>query len=125
MTQEAADRARAEQTSSDLIMVVVRLIRERRSGEVFKHVLDTLRAAERRGYAAGQERMRHLAALVEDTNASLHTKDAIWMGPQRQRYEGARIPGVEMSPMNGPAIAHDGALSRAAAIRALPIEEIP
>lgn len=51
--------------------------------------------------------------------AKIHAQQATWMGPERQRYEGPRIPGVEMSPMNGPAISYDREMAHAAACRAL------
>ena len=63
------------------------------------------------------------AAIIFDKRAEIHAANAVWMGPQRQRYEGARRDGVEMSPMNGPALSHDKALSDAAEIRALGAEQ--
>lgn len=59
------------------------------------------------------------AAIIFDKKAEVHAAQAVWMGPKRQRYEGARRNGVEMSPMNGPALAHDNAVNTAAEIRAL------
>jgi hypothetical protein len=59
------------------------------------------------------------AADIFVKKMEIHARQALWMGPQRQRYEGARISGVEMSPMNGPAISFDGALQHFLEIRAL------
>lgn len=50
------------------------------------------------------------AAKIFDEIAVGHGSMARWMGPERQYYTGVRIPGLEMRPMNGPAISHDAAL---------------
>ena len=51
--------------------------------------------------------------------AKIHAPQATWIGPERQYYKGPRIPGVEMSSMNGEAISYDREMAHAAAIRAL------
>lgn len=61
------------------------------------------------------------AARLFDERAKVHARHALWMGPQRQRYEGARVAGIEMSPMNGPAISYDREMANAEAIRALKV----
>lgn len=59
------------------------------------------------------------AAAIFLNKMETHAAQALWMGPQRQRYEGARLAGVEMSPMNGPAISYDVARQYFLEIRAL------
>lgn len=61
------------------------------------------------------------AAALFDEKAALHSRGALWIGPERQRYEGPRVGGVQMTAMNGPAISHDEALFNAAAIRGLKV----
>ena len=69
--------------------------------------------------AAASDAMKERAARYHIERAQVHARDATWIGPNRERYEGARVEGVEMSPMNGPAIAYDREMADAAAIRAL------
>lgn len=73
------------------------------------------RAAFDAGRALGLEQV----AQIFDAEAAAHARYAAWIGPQRQYYKGARVPDIEMSPMNGPAFAHDSKIARAAQIRAL------
>ena len=72
-----------------------------------------------RALAAVSDEMKERAARYHIERAQVHARDATWIGPNRERYEGARVEGVEMSPMNGPAIAYDREMADAAAIRAL------
>ena len=76
-----------------------------------------------RALAAASDAMKERAARYHIERAQVHARDATWIGPNRERYEGARVEGVEMSPMNGPAIAYDREMADAAAIRALEPEE--
>lgn len=59
------------------------------------------------------------AVAVFETMAQVHACGALWMGPQRQRYEGARPVGVQADAMNGPAIAYDGEMAHVASMRSL------
>ena len=62
-----------------------------------------------------------LAAKWHEARAAIHARDAIWIGPNRERYEGARLAGVKMSPINGPAFAYDRETADATTIRALSV----
>lgn len=69
-----------------------------------------LREAERRA-------VERCAGIFEK-RAQIHAPQATWIGPERQYYKGARIPGVEMAAMNGEAISYDREMANAQAIRA-------
>jgi hypothetical protein len=75
--------------------------------------------------AAAEARGREQAAQWHDKKAEVHARGALWIGRNRERWEGVPPEGVEAAPMNGPAVAYQHEIGCAAAIRAIGKEGTP